>query len=194
MWEGSVEVAMRRCRGSFSGGKRRHGGAMRRAVTRRFGRLGDVCDIVTTHHPGSARSSHRSPPRGSRCRRGWPWCPRVSRGITKRDAPLPTGVNLSGAPRPVPEGASQRTRHSTPWMRASLRRIPRRRAAIPNTRAYTAHTAVWREGTVWRGKHYIPATSNFCCEPSDIRGVFSGKSSPGWSPLRCGCTMDDGSF
>ena len=99
MWEGSVEVAMRRCRGSFSGGKRRHGGAMRRAVTIRIGRLGDVCDIVTTHHPGSARSSHRSPPRGSRCRRGWPWCPRVSRGITKRDEPLPRPVpsRLHGA-------------------------------------------------------------------------------------------------
>jgi len=169
---------------------------MRRAVTRRIGRLGDVCDIVTTHHPGSARSFHRSPPRGSRCRRGWPWCPRVSRGITKRDEPLPTVAKSIGAAEtgPVFTGRVTRTRHSTPWMRASLRRIPRRRAAIPDTRAYTAHTAVWREGTVWRGKHYIPATSNFCCEPSDIRGVFSGKSSPGWSRLRCGCTMDDGSF
>ena len=98
---------MRRCRGSFSGGKRRHGGAMRRAVTIRIGRLGDVCDIVTTHHPGSARSSHRSPPRGSRCRRGWPWCPRVSRGITKRDEPLPTVAKSIGAAETGPVAPSR---------------------------------------------------------------------------------------
>jgi len=91
----------------FSGGKRRHGGAMRRAVTIRIGRLGDVCDIVTTHHPGSARSFHRSPPRGSRCRRGWPWCPRVSRGITKRDEPLPTVAKSIGAAETGPVAPSR---------------------------------------------------------------------------------------